>query len=210
MKTKITTVLFDLDGVLINSAKLVSDSFDHTFAAFNMSERFESISGSGLTIAEVYGQYTTKDQLLKFMEAHAGFQKNNLHLVTAFEDALSTLRILRDKGIHIGIITNRSMNARNIIEHCELTPLVDFVVSVEDVKNPKPHPEEILKAIAHFDSNPAETIMVGDMPVDIQAGKAAGVITVATNTSDCLDELKKSHPNHIVQALAELIPLFFE
>jgi|ERR1035437_704503 pyrophosphatase PpaX len=209
MNKKITTALFDLDGVLIDSARLVEGAFDHTFAAFNIATQYDPVADGGLTIRERYGRVVTEADLPKFMQTHADFQKNNLHLVTAFDDAVSTLQILRGKGIYIGVITNRSINARHIIEHCALAPLIDFVVSVEDVTNPKPHPEGILKAMGHFGSKSSETIMVGDMPVDIQAGKAAGVTTVAIDTSECLEALVKSRPDHVVKTLAEIVHLLF-
>jgi len=209
MKTIITTALFDLDGVLIDSAKLVEGSFNHTLALFKTGKKAEDVLDGGSTIREVYGKLTTAEELPKFVEAHAAFQRDNLHLVTAFEDAARTLETLRAKGIHTGVITNRSINARRIIEHCKLDSLIDLVISVEDVKNPKPHPEGILKAMTHFGSKLFETIMVGDMPVDIEAGKAAGVITVGINTNGNLEDLKKAGPDYITGSLGELVPLLF-
>ena len=209
MKKTITTALFDLDGVLIDSAKLIEGSFEYTLALFNTGKKAKDVLDGGSTIREVYGKLTSKEELPKFLEAHAAFQKDNLHLVTPFQDAIATLETIRAKGIHIGIITNRSINARYIIEHCKLNGLVDLVISVEDVKNPKPHPEGIQKAMAHFESKPSETIMVGDMPVDIEAGKAAGVITVGLNTNGNLWDLKKSGSDYITGSLAELVPLLF-
>ena len=201
-----------MDGVLIDSKLLVKGAFIHTFATFNIPDErhfFGTTALSGLSLVETYQTVAPDADISKLTKAHAAFQNDNLHLVTPFDDAVVTLKELRRKGVNIGVITNRSINARHILEHCGLDSLIDLVVSVEDVVNPKPHPEGILKAMAHFGSKPYETIMVGDMPVDITAGKSAGVTTVAVDTSNCLDELRKNNPSFLIQRVSELIPLFF-
>ena len=74
MKTNITTALFDLDGVLIDSGKLIAGSFEHTLALFNTGKTFEDVADGGATTREVYEKITTEAELPK------SWIKSRLHI----------------------------------------------------------------------------------------------------------------------------------
>ena len=70
-----------------------------------------------------------------------------------------------------------------LVEH-GLERCFDIVVSALDVKNPKPHPDLLLKILEHFGIKPSQAIYVGDSVLDEMAAKAAGVPLVAYNNKD--------------------------
>jgi len=103
-----------------------------------------------------------------------------------------------------------SSNPRKlIIRVLDLTGLlnyVDVVIGAEDVKRGKPHPYIIEEAVKRLGVKPFEAIYVGDTIYDVEAGKAAGVFTVAVLTGAASREkLENSRPDMIVENLKYLL-----
>ena len=82
------------------------------------------------------------------------------------------------------IATNRSDTMQGIIAEHGLEGYFDLVVCALDVKNPKPHPESLIKIVEHFGIKPSQAIYVGDSVLDEMAAKAAGIPLVAYNNKD--------------------------
>lgn len=77
------------------------------------------------------------------------------------------------------ISTNRTYTIGHVLDHFGLRGYFDLVVSALDVKNPKPHPEPLLKILEHFRSPPRGALFVGDTERDALASRRAGVPFVA-------------------------------
>lgn len=77
------------------------------------------------------------------------------------------------------IATNRGLSMPYVMEDHRLHGLFDLIVTSLDVRNPKPHPECLLKVLGHFEVNPDEALYVGDAEVDLLVSRAAGVPFVA-------------------------------
>lgn len=203
------TALFDLDGVLIDSMPLIQKAFAYMVKKYGFDETrmHDRARWRGYTLRQCYSVLCGHEDVTPLCDEHASFQDKNPELITPFHGACGILESLRSNDFKIGVITNRSRNARSMLIHCQLMSQVDYVVAVEDVTNPKPHPEGIFKALNHFSRKPEHAYMIGDMPVDIHTGKNAGVRTIAINTSDCLEDLQRVRPDHIVRRLEELLPI---
>ena len=77
------------------------------------------------------------------------------------------------------------------------------------MRHTKPHPEGLNKAIKHLQLSPKETLYVGDLPHDIEAGKRAGILTVAVVNFHEAEEgkraiLAKQKPDYIINHIKEL------
>jgi len=96
--------------------------------------------------------------------------------------------------------TNRGKTTKGVLAHFGLTPLFDLAVGVLDVANPKPHPDMLLKCLAHFELSPDAAIYVGDQAGDAAAAAAAGMRFVAFGKT-----LERAE--HRIAALEELEPL---
>jgi phosphoglycolate phosphatase len=95
--------------------------------------------------------------------------------------ARDLLRDLRAAGMKLGIVTRNAPPGVKII--LERVPLEhDVLLTRSDVPRVKPHPDHLLRAAALLDAPAVETLMVGDHRMDIQAGIAAGMPTVALLT----------------------------
>jgi phosphoglycolate phosphatase-like HAD superfamily hydrolase len=83
--------------------------------------------------------------------------------------------------------------------------LFDGIVGREDVEIRKPHPEPVLKCLGHLGLAPQETVYIGDSPIDIQAGKAAGSYTIGVLTGTSPQHiLHLEGPDHILPSVAGL------
>lgn len=95
------------------------------------------------------------------------------------EGARDLLRKLNQEKIKIGLVTNNEKKfATQVISHFALRKFFDAIITKDDVKNTKPHPEPLLKAIEQLGCTLENCIYIGDTKADMIAGKLAGVITV--------------------------------
>lgn len=117
------------------------------------------------------------------------------------------LSSLRNSGIKTGIITRNTASAVR-----ELVPEIENIsgcfLSREDVQNVKPHPEHLYKALDVIGVDPANTLMVGDHPMDIETGKRAGSMTAGVATGRMsVEELKEADPDFVAANCAELMQM---
>ena len=85
---------------------------------------------------------------------------------------------------------------------------MDVMVGADDVEQPKPHPAPVTKALERLGAVPREALFVGDSPIDIQAGRAAGTHTAAALWGPFPRELlEKERPDHCVERVSDLTSL---
>jgi phosphoglycolate phosphatase len=120
--------------------------------------------------------------------------------------AIAALQTLRQGGFKVGVVTRNSASAVRTI-----CPLIDSLCDVflprEAVRFVKPHPEHLQRALEGLRISAHQAIMVGDGPIDIAAGKALGLKTIAVLTGGNRREaLLASQPDLILDSVADLIP----
>jgi len=91
---------------------------------------------------------------------------------------------LRAKGIQVGIITRTCIEVIRTV-FPDLDDHVDVVVTRDDTRYVKPNPEHVRMALAALRVAPGETILAGDHPTDIEAGRAFGTVTAGVLTGRC-------------------------
>lgn len=119
--------------------------------------------------------------------------------------AVEVLQTLRQRGFKVGIVTRNCEAAVRTI--CDM---IDDVCHVflprEAVRFVKPHPEHLERALVGLQVLPSEAVMIGDGPIDITAGKALGMKTVAVLTGGARREaLLASRPDLILDSVADLL-----
>ena len=164
----------------------------------------------GKTMQQFYEEHAPGHDQELFLKAQVDFQAENLHSLQAFPTVQETLQLLHTQGRKIGVVTNRIINAKDFLRYCGLLDYIHLVVTPEMIKDPKPSPEGIQLALRHFGVEPAQAVMIGDMPADIHAGRQAGVHTVGVRTSERLSDLKASSPDHMIDTISELSTLQFQ
>jgi pyrophosphatase PpaX len=209
MDNKITTILFDLDGTLIDTNELIISSFLHTLEQYYPSQykREDVLPFLGPTLKETF----EKMDETKVDDMIATYRKYNLEqhdsIVTDFPTVLETIQTLKEKGYKIGIVTTKIMDVvQKGLKVTKLDPYFDVIVALDHVEKAKPDPEPIFNALAQLESTPEETIMVGDNYHDILAGKNAGTKTAGVAWSiKGREYLEQYNPDYIFDEMSDLL-----
>jgi phosphoglycolate phosphatase len=117
------------------------------------------------------------------------------------------LRFLRRKGIKVGIVTRNCEEAvRKVLPNIE--QFCDVFVSRNSIRKVKPHPEHLTSVMKALNVAGEETVMVGDHPIDVQAGKRVGTKTIGVLTGRTKrEEFEKTGVDYILKDASELCAL---
>jgi HAD superfamily hydrolase (TIGR01509 family) len=131
--------------------------------------------------------------------------------VTVYPGAVETLRILRNRGLRIGLVTNNGHAGTEMtLGKYHLAVFFDAVVTRDDCEEMKPDGAPIRKLLAKMNVVPEEAILVGDGVIDILAARAAGLPSVAVATGPFPSErLLKAEPDYLLGSVNDL-PLLIE
>ncbi|WP_342432968.1 pyrophosphatase PpaX [Neobacillus sp. FSL H8-0543] len=214
MKNNITTILFDLDGTLIDTNELIISTFLHTLGKFypNKYQREDVLPFLGPTLHETFGAMDAE----RVEEMVSDYRKYNVEnhdlMVKEFAGVFETVETLKEKGYKLAIVTTKREDVS--LKGLRLTKLdrfFDVIVAYDHVKKVKPDPEPIMLALEKLGSTPEETLMVGDNFHDILAGKNAGTKTAGVAWSiKGRDYIAKYEPDYILENMADLISLLGE
>ncbi len=183
MKSIPDTILFDLDGTLVDSIDLIVDSYLHTYRThgLRLPDREEIVAGIGTPLRTVFGALS--DDPVDLAAWTATYRDYNLAnhdarvmpITPAVELALRAASL----GRTLGLVTSKNnAGARRGLAHVGLTEAIPVVIGADDVINPKPDPEPVLKALETMGRSPADACFIGDSPFDVRSGKAAGVTAI--------------------------------
>ncbi|SEP91813.1 pyrophosphatase PpaX [Virgibacillus subterraneus] len=206
----IHTILFDLDGTLIDTNELIISSFMHTFEQYGRElSRREAIEFIGPPLRDTFHQ-VDPDQVEAMVET---YREHNLYhhdnYVTAFPNVVETIDQLQKKNFKLGIVTTK-MN-RTVEMGLKVTGLSNYfetIITLDDVVHAKPHPEPVLKAMQELEASADSTLMVGDNHHDIDAGKNAGVQTAGVAWSlKGKEKLSEYKPTYMLDDMRDLLKI---
>ena len=182
--TELKAVIFDLDGVIL-------DSFHAWFNVFNeiRKEKNLKMMDEKEFRKKVWGgspQADTKTlnmSLEEITRLYKQLYRKHVSKSKLFPNAKEVLDKIKEKNYKIGLVTNTFFeNVELTLAHHGIKEKFDVIVAGDQVEKPKPYPEAILKACEKLNVQPDETIYVGDTKNDYKAGKAAGTFVVGLNT----------------------------
>lgn len=184
----INTILFDLDGTILDTHELIFETFKQTFMALAPHLDTDSIDYQtfiGPPIDIMFSKYLDDDQI---DDAIAYFRKTNIALhetyVTLYPNIELVLKALKAKGYNIAIVSNKIQSSiRYGLELFGLSDYFDYIVGFDDVSTPKPHPQGIQMCLEHYNIDAAQAIMVGDAIGDIKAAKSANCLSAMVTYS---------------------------
>jgi pyrophosphatase PpaX len=178
------TVLFDLDGTLIDSGAMILASFRHatrTVLAREIpdAELAALVGGSNIHEQMRTIDATRVDELVDAYRAHNTPLHAELQSFAGIEPVLDELRA---EGRRLAIVTAKRRKTVDLaFAVLPLERYFDAVVTSESTARHKPHPDPVLAALELLGSRPEEAAFVGDSPYDVGAAKAAGVFAVAVS-----------------------------
>jgi HAD superfamily hydrolase (TIGR01509 family) len=206
----ISTLLFDWDGTIIDSAQLGLNAYQKAFAELNITFSLEiyeaSYSPNWYLTYEALGlpkhMWARADHLWRFH-----YDGDTPAII---ESAAETLALMRAKGYRLGVVTSGNVErVRREATQSGLVDLFELFVCHEDITHRKPDPEGLQIAMARLKSQPEECAYVGDAPEDIQMGKAAGILTVGVRSNYPSNARMLSlSPDVYLESLAELSDYF--
>jgi len=194
---KVSAILFDLDGVLV-------DSMDAWYLSVNKACKLlgkEQLSK--LEFASIWGQGLDKDAVLLgiskngVLNIYRKIFPNYLDKIKLISGVKKVLGTLDNNGLKKAIVTNSPRFITDmILKKFDLTRHFQIICCGDEVSQEKPHPEICLYAIKILNVNANETVMVGDTENDIIAGRKAGCYTIGFRidgdyTIQNIDELPK-------------------
>ncbi|WP_024954142.1 HAD family hydrolase [Sulfurospirillum arcachonense] len=176
------TILFDLDGTLIDSTDAIIESFEVAYDSFGETpaskEEIKSLIGYPLDI--MFEKLGIKGDKWEYVNAY----KEHYRVISRAKTTL--LPFAREaveaaaKFATLGVVTTKTARySQELLEHMEIMHHFKVLIGRENVENPKPHAEPILKAIQYLNALHDSTWMVGDTILDLHSAKSAGVKSVA-------------------------------
>lgn len=190
------TILFDLDGTLIDSTEAILESFHYAFA------KHEAPHAKDETIVSLIGHP------LDYMFANMGIEEAKVwDFVASYKEHYREIAVqktvllqsAREAVLHakefatLGIVTTKTgLYSRELMEHFGLMEHFKVLIGREDVTNPKPHPEPIQKALEKLGGANGDVWMIGDTEMDLVCAQEAGVRGIGvTSGYGSLETLKK-------------------
>lgn len=209
MTGNIKTMLFDLDGTILDTNELIIRSFIESLQGV-VPEGFgreHIIPSMGQPLTDQMRLFSGLDEVSHLV---AAYREVNLRLhdelVKPFDYVGEVLETLHGKGIKIGVVTTKMrLTTERGLKFVGIYDYVDAIVTIDDVENPKPHPEPVSKAVGLLDADPETSIMVGDSTVDMQSAVAAGTIAVGVAWSLKGEQiLKEAGAHHVINDMRDL------
>lgn len=210
-------ILFDLDGTIMDSHKMVIRCFEYLFKKYSDISLF-----TPEVQKEVFGP-PLKEEMIKLfpeqdpdalVEEYRKYQNSFSWSdeVSLFPNVKSTLETLWQKGYTLGIVSSRMTNScESWLKQLELSHCFKVILGRDLYGKPKPKPDGIIYAGVRSKKGHDSCIYIGDNATDVEAAKAAGVYAIAY-LSDLKkkDEIIAARPNKIITDMTELLEILKE
>ncbi|VVB61357.1 Glyceraldehyde 3-phosphate phosphatase [uncultured archaeon] len=211
----IRAVIFDLDGTLVDAFAGHLWAYDEAAKKLNMPKMTRKVFSKyyGQSGTEIIRQFLKKPFVDKTVEELARvkrefFSSGGSTFVVALPSVVDFISELEKRKIPMAVASSaRKVEIEMMLQKIGVRNKIQEIVSADDIKNSKPHPEIFLKAAEKLNVAPKDCVVFEDSPWGVMAAKAAGMkcIAVATGTTSKKD-LKKLAPDIVLGSLEELLP----
>jgi len=213
MSEAIDTVLFDLDGTLVDSIELIMTAYRHTMqhCLGHVPPDALWLAGLGTPLARQLEEFARDPEHHEQMRVTFRDYSNLHHdqMLRSYDGIAALLHELKDRGLKLGLVTSKhrvsSLRAFRVLG---LEDLFEVLVCADDVERHKPDPLPVSRALELLGSKAERAVFVGDSPHDMVSGRRAGVRTaVACWGPFEKSQLEGTRPDHWLQEPAQLLEL---
>lgn len=227
-KLNLQAVLFDLDGVLIDSGADIVASVNAALTHFGYKEepyeviiKFVGNGAKNLLIRSLDYQGINAEAMPNFSEFFdwyvAWYRSHAAEKTVLYTGIGELLEKLKKEGVFCAVVSNKPLSVtREILKHFSIDSFFDAVVGPEQLSRIKPDPEGLALAVSFIEKKrnitivPKRVLMVGDSATDIQAGRALGAHTCAvTDGFGDREKLLAENADIVVPFAGELVKILF-
>lgn len=210
------TVVFDLDGTLLNTLDDLAGSVNYALQKHSLPLRtlaeVRSFLGNGIRVLmekSVGGAVEGEafEQVLNTFRQH--YVDHCLDLTAPYEGIMSLLKVLKEKGVRMAIVSNKLDPAVKSLNQRFFADYIASAVGESKTVRRKPNPDAVIKALEDLGSRKDEAVYVGDSEVDLATAQNAGLKCVLVSWGFRDKDFLISLPGaeHIIDRPEELLPL---
>ena len=211
---RIKGIVFDVDGTLTNSVEAYFEIFREVSARFGIQIKKEDVLEPMATGSLIWDRILPQDspdrdeKIKQFMEVIQKVYQDVFQHVHPFPGLESVLKEIEGKGVRLGALTSsRAFAIRPLLDH-ELSHYFKVIMTREDGFPQKPAPDGVLECLRRMEVIPNDAIAIGDTPLDIRAGKAAGTLTIGVLSGiGTRAQLEAEAPTAIIEHISQLLML---
>jgi len=207
----IEAVLWDLDGVLVDTARLHYQAWRQLLSELGRSlseEEFRRTFGlrNDLILRDILGGVSAEEVKRLSERKEALFRQHAAGRVTPLPGAVELARRSRDGGRRTALVTSTPRaNIDFVLKQVGLAGAFDTIVAAEDVSRGKPDPEGFLLAARRLGATPERCLVIEDAPGGIEAARRAGMRSLAVTTTRPREELTAA--DTVVDSLSDAAAL---
>jgi phosphoglycolate phosphatase len=212
-RLRYSTVVFDLDGTLVDSYAALTEAVNHARRRHGMdaldATRIRELVGDGLD-ALLERAFSTSDVPAGAKEAfESRYDEICCEESKVLDDVESTLAELQSLGIAMAVCTNKPTNfSEKILRFLNLAPYFRAIVGPDLAGARKPDGEHVRRTLELSGVDRAFALFVGDMPIDVRAARNAGVdVAVVPTGSSSVEDLRAAQPDHLLVRFSDLLAL---
>jgi pyrophosphatase PpaX len=212
---KVNTLLFDLDGTLVDTNAIIVKSLEVVFETYlpevqTSLELFKECIGPPLEVS--FSRFTTKERVQEMIQAYRSYYKQHEHLYySIYPNVIDVLTTLKSQGYYLGVVTSKFRDsALPSMVHYGLDTLMDAFVGLDDVTHAKPDREPVDVALSRIPGHTG-AIMIGDNATDIQSGQHAGIYSAGVAWAfKGVDVLHAVNPDYMLEDMTDLYGILNE
>lgn len=181
---KVDTVVFDLDGTLLDTLDDLVESVNYALEKHGLSlctkQEVRSFLGNGIRflMEKAVGERIASNEerfLPVFQSFRAHYVDHCLDATRPYEGIVEMLRALKEKGFKLAIVSNKLQPAVTELNERFFRDVISVAIGESADVRRKPFPDSVLKAMGELRSTCEQTVYVGDSEVDIETAKAVGI-----------------------------------
>lgn len=206
-------VLFDLDGTLVDSYAALTEAVNHARRREGLEDlsasRIRGLVGDGVEklLQRAFGRSEIAPQTVDAFESR--YDEVCCQESRVLADVEDTLEHLAARGVEMAVCTNKPTTfSKKILDFLDLSRYFRAIVGPDLAGARKPEAKHLLVTLQSTQCRPAETLFVGDMPIDVRAARNSGVdVAVVPTGSSTREQLLAAQPDHFLERFSDLVKL---